>query len=247
MLTTAIHEARPSFMPLQERTQCRTCPARSKSVCAAAKADELDRLAGLVTPQQLMAGETLIEEGDEATHLFTVTSGSMKIYKLLPDGRRQITGFLFRGDFLGLAFRDTYTYSAEALTDAVVCRFPRRQFTGFVTERPALEHQLLTIASNELAAAQDQMLLLGRKTARERVASFLLGLVRRQEQLGHDGKAVRLTMTRSDIADYLGLTIETVSRTFTSLRAGGIIELDGTTLVRVLNRDRLAATAENAA
>jgi CRP/FNR family transcriptional regulator, anaerobic regulatory protein len=245
MLATAMKEAGPAYVPFPENARsCRNCPARAKSVCAGAAMDELDRLSGLVSPQQLMAGETLIDEGDKATHVFTITAGSIKIYKLLPDGRRQVTGFLFQGDFLGLAFNDTYTYSAEALTDATVCRFPRRQFDGFVDGRPAMERRLLTMASNELAAAQEQMMMLGRKTAQERVASFLLGLICRQERLGRDGKAIRLTMTRSDIADFLGLTTETVSRTFTGLRGEGLIELDGTTLVRVRDRDALRQIAE---
>ena len=193
----------------------------------------------------MAAGETFIDEGDNANHFFTITAGSVKVYKLLPDGRRQVTGFLFQGDFLGLAFNDTYTYSAEALTDATVCRFPRRQFEGFIEANPKMERRLLAMASNELAAAQEQMILLGRKTAQERLASFLLSLVQRQERLGHDGKAIRLTMTRTDIADFLGLTTETVSRTFTAFRAAGLIELDGTTLVRVLDRAGLTAIAEN--
>jgi CRP/FNR family transcriptional regulator len=164
----------------------------------------------------------------------------------LPDGRRQVTGFLFQGDFLGLAFDGSYTYSAEALTDATVCRFARRQFENFVDDHPDVERRLRAMASNELAAAQDQMVLLGRKTALERVASFLLGLIRRQEQLGRDGKAIRLTMTRNDIADYLGLTTETVSRTLTGLRHQGVIELDGNTLVRVRDRAWIKAIAQGA-
>ncbi len=248
MPTTAVHEIRPAFAPFAAKIQnCRNCPARNKAVCGAASAEALDRLAGLVSPQQLAAGETLIDEGDDATHLFTITAGSVKVYKLLPDGRRQVTGFLFQGDFLGLAFNETYTYSAEALTDATVCRFPRRQFDDFVSRHTAIERRLLAMASHELAAAQEQMVLLGRKTAQERVASFLLGLVRRQERLGRDGKAIRLTMTRTDIADYLGLTTETVSRTFTGFRAAGLIELDGTTLVRVLDRAALEEIGETAA
>jgi CRP/FNR family transcriptional regulator, anaerobic regulatory protein len=247
MLATAIGEARLTLTPLPQRAHsCRFCPARAKSACAAASVDDLDRLSGLVIPQQLMAGDTLIEEGDSASHVFTVTAGSMKIYKLLPDGRRQVTGFLFRGDFLGLAFNDCYTCSAEALTDTTVCRFARRAFEEFVQDRPIMERRLRTMASNELAAAQNQMVLLGRKSAQERVASFLLGLIRRQEGLGHDGKAIRLTMTRNDIADYLGLTTETVSRTFTALRGAGVIELDGTTLICVPDRARIEAIAENA-
>lgn len=245
MLAAETYEPRPTFVSFQGKTQnCRACPARNRTVCAAATSEALDRLAGLAASQQLMAGDALIEEGDEATHFYTITSGSIKIYKLLPDGRRQVTGFLFQGDFLGLSFNDNYTYSAEALTDTTVCRFARRQFDRFVENHPAIERRLLMMVSNELAAAQDQMVLLGRKTAQERVTSFLLGLIRRQERLGRDGKAIRLTMTRNDIADYVGLTTETVSRTFTTLRADGIIDLNGTTLVRVLDRARLQAIAE---
>jgi CRP/FNR family transcriptional regulator, anaerobic regulatory protein len=246
LATSALREAHPAvFAPTSTRApSCRTCPARAKTVCGAAPVEALDRLAGVALPQQLEAGETFLAEGDQATHFFAITAGSVKVFKLLPDGRRQVTGFLFQGDFLGLAFNDSYTYSAEALTDTTVCRMPRRQFEEVVEAYPAMERRLLMMASNELAAAQDQMVMLGRKTAQERVASFLLGLIRRQERLGRDGKAIRLTMTRTDIADYLGLTTETVSRTFTGIRGAGHIELDGTTLVRVLDRAALQLIAE---
>ena len=247
MLTTANQKARAAFVPFVEKAQnCRKCPARAKSVCAGLGIDGLDRLAGLVSQQLLMAGETLIQEGDEASHVFTISAGSMKIFKLLPDGRRQVTGFLFQGDFLGLAFDGSYTYSAAALTDTTLCRFAKRQFENLVDDHATMERRLRAMASNELAAAQDQMVLLGRKTAVERVASFLLGLIRRQERLGRDGKAVRLTMTRNDIADYLGLTIETVSRTMTGFRTDGVVELDGPTLVRVRDRARIEAIAQGA-
>lgn len=246
MLATTHHEAHPvALARLSARAQhCLTCPARRKTVCGAASAEALERLAGFSAPRHVAAGETFLTEGDPATHFFAVVAGSVKVFKLLPDGRRQVTGFLFQGGFLGLAFNDAYTYSAVALTDTTVCRMPRRQFESLIEAYPAMERRLLSMASNELAAAQEQMVLLGRKTAQERVASFLLGMIRRQEHLGRDGKAIRLTMTRADIADYLGLTTETVSRTFTGLRAAGYIELDGTTLVRVLDRPALQQIAE---
>lgn len=227
--------------------QCQHCAARNKAICGSASADAMEKLSGLVAPQRLAAGETFLNEGDDATHFFTITSGSVKVYKLLSNGRRQVTGFLQQGDFLGLAFNETYTYSAEALTDATLCRFSRRQFDSLLEAFPKMERRLLAIASNELAAAQEQMVMLGRKTAQERVASFLLGLSLRQERLGRDANAIRLTMTRTDIADYLGLTTETVSRTFTALRSEGCIELDGTTLVRVLDREALEDIAETVA
>jgi CRP/FNR family transcriptional regulator len=144
------------------------------------------------------------------------------LYKLLADGRRQVVGFLVPGDFLGLAFGRTYVHTAEAITPVAACRFPRARFMGLLEEFPALERDILSRTSNELAAAQRQMLLLGRKTARERLASFLVDLAERSDA---DGGPLELPMGRADIADHLGLTIETVSRTFTGLRREGVIDL----------------------
>jgi CRP/FNR family transcriptional regulator len=235
---------RTNPVPFAKSNPCVACPARRQSVCDAMRAEDLGRLASVAGQQRLSAGSTFLNEGDDATHFLNITSGSVKVYKLLPNGRRQITGFLFAGDLLGLAFNDTYTYSAETLTDVTLCRFPRRQFEGLVESFPKMEHRLLAMASHELAAAQEQMVLLGRKTAQERVASFLLGLARRKERLGKDVETLTLTMTRSDIADYLGLTIETVSRTFTALRKLGCIELDGAAVVKIVDRDALEELAE---
>jgi CRP/FNR family transcriptional regulator len=223
---------------------CQSCAARALSICGALQMADLGKLARMRAPQRLEPGETFLNEGDPATHFLNITEGAVKVYKLLPDGRRQITGFLFVGDLLGLAFNDTYTYSAEALTPVSLCRFPRRQLERLLEEFPAVERRLLAMASNELAAAQEQMVLLGRKTAQERFASFLLGLARREERLGRDGERVRLPMTRADIGDYLGLTTETVSRAFTNLRRRGCIALEGAGTVRLLDRDVLEELAD---
>ncbi|MGE0736580.1 MAG: cyclic nucleotide-binding domain-containing protein [Alphaproteobacteria bacterium] len=195
------------------------------SVCSALSDAELNRLDGIAAKSKFHAGETVFYEGDSADYLFNVTSGVVKVYKLLPDGRRQITGFLFSGDFLGLALHNTFTYSAEALDDVALCHFPRKPFERLLDEFPALEKRLLRSASNELAAAQDQMLLLGRKTARERLATFLLSMSERAVRRNESASNLRLPMGRADIGDYLGLTIETVSRTFTGLRKDGLIDL----------------------
>jgi len=204
---------------------CRACAVREMSVCSALTDAELNQLDGIAAKSTFRAGETIFVEGDGADYLFNVTSGVVKIYKLLPDGRRQITGFLFSGDFLGLALRNTFTYSAEALDEVALCRFPRKPFERLLDEFPALEKRLLRSASNELAAAQDQMLLLGRKTARERLATFLLNMSERAVRRGESASNLRLPMGRADIGDYLGLTIETVSRSFTTLRKEGLIGL----------------------
>jgi CRP/FNR family transcriptional regulator, anaerobic regulatory protein len=188
-------------------------------------------------------GRCFIEEGDPAEFFFNVTSGSAKLFKLLPDGRRQITGFASPGHFLGLAVSTTYSFSAEALEPMRICRFSRTKLKALLDDFPAMEKRLLEVASNELVAAQEQMLLLGRKTARERLASFLVSRSAMPTHcLGHQaGHAdnVLLPMTRHDIADYLGLTIETVSRTLTKLKAEGLIDIPSGNLVSIRRHDAL--------
>ncbi|MFA4951828.1 Crp/Fnr family transcriptional regulator [Brevundimonas sp.] len=222
---------------------CDHCGARALSVCASIDDADLSRLDALAHHIALEAGEVLFRQGDDARHVFNVTSGSVRIYKLLPDGRRQITGFLFAGDFLGLAAGQTYDFSAEALEPASACRFRKSEYRALIQETPALETALLDRAHHELAAAQNQILLLGRKTALERVCTFLLELP------GHDparpGPAgrVHLPMTRAEIADYLGLTIETVSRALTKLKTQGVIQLLSLSEVHILQPARLTVLA----
>jgi CRP/FNR family transcriptional regulator len=187
---------------------------------------------------------SIFDEADPAEYVYTITTGTVKVYKLLGDGRRQITGFLFAGDFLGLTHNEAYAYSAEALVPTRLCRFPRRRLEALLGEIPHLEQRLLAMASHELAAAQDQMMLLGRKSARERVVSFILMLSNSAMRHGRPGDSVFLPMSRSDIADYLGLTIETVSRTFTRLRKQGLIELLDEKRIRLSKRQALREIAD---
>jgi CRP/FNR family transcriptional regulator len=220
---------------------CEECEVRALAVCGALSAEELPRLAAIAVRRELKAGHTLFEEGDAAEEVFTLTSGMIKLYKLMSDGRRQITGFLVASDFLGLAFGRSYVYSAEAVVDSTVCRFRRSAFLKLLEDFPAMEKSLLDRTSTELAAAQEQILLLGRKSARERVASFLLGLCVRQH-IGQRG-SLRLPMSRIDIADFVGLTIETVSRTLSRLRREGVIDLPDTHRVVIASWGRLQQAA----
>ncbi len=220
---------------------CESCEVRDLAVCRVLSPEELRRFAALARHVTLESGATLFHEGDPATHVYSLTRGYLRLCKLLADGRRQITGFLVPGDFIGLAFADTYVYSAEALGPTRLCAFARTAFQDWLARTPHLEHELLGRARGELAAAQEQMLLLGRKSARERVASFLLAFARR---LGREpGETVPLPMTRTDIADYLGLTIETVSRTLSGLRREGLIELVGKNGYRIRHAAALEAVA----
>ena len=148
---------------------CASCGARAFSVCGRLGDEDLAKLDSIAERTALKAGEGLIRQGDPAGHVFNITSGSVRVYKLLPDGRRQITGFLFAGDFVGLATGEDYAFSAEAIEDATLCRFRKSDYRALIREAPALESALLERATHELAAAQNQMLLLGRKTAKERL------------------------------------------------------------------------------
>lgn len=222
---------------------CGRCDARHLSVCMGVEDQFLGQLAAVIKTVSLSSHGTLASEGDDADCFFNVTSGSVKLYKLLPDGRQQIIGFLFPGDFIGLAVRDTYAYTAESIGPATVCRFERRKFEVLLDRFPKMALRLRERASDELAVAQEQMLSLGRKSAKERVASFLLQLSERASRLGLPANPITLPMTRADIADYLGLSIETVSRTMTRLKTSHVITLGPGSEV-TLHRERLAEIGE---
>ncbi|MFO1070221.1 MAG: cyclic nucleotide-binding domain-containing protein [Geminicoccaceae bacterium] len=215
---------------------------RGVALCGVLDHEGLQKLSALAVDRRVGAGATLFQEGDPADDVFTITSGMLKLIKPMRDGRRQITGFMLPGDFLGLAFGRTYVYSAEAVSESHLCRFSRAEFVALMDRFPALEKGLLGRVSTELAAAQEQMLLLGRKTARERVATFLVSLCRRQG-VG-SGQKLELAMARSDLADYLGVRTETISRCLTALRKERMIELPDPDHVVVTSLPRLEQAAE---
>jgi CRP/FNR family transcriptional regulator len=177
-------------------------------------------------PAETLAGnEVLFWEGDPAAHLFEIVSGCLRLYKLMADGRRAITGFMFPGEILGVSFKDRYLFTAEAVTEVKLRRYPRAQMHASLARMPGLSREVLAMACDELSAAQDQMLLLGRKTAQERIASFLVTVAKRMSRDGAPAREIELPMARLDMADFLGLTIETVSRVLTKLKTEGLISL----------------------
>jgi len=236
----------PDLAAQQIAEPCGSCGARPLGVCAELNARELGRMALGSTRVCARAGETLFHEGDNNPFVFNIVEGALKLYRLMPDGRRQITGFLFRGDFLGLGSRGPAAFTAQALSPINTCRFRRGDFDQLLNEMPKLERRLVEMAGDELLAAQEQILLLGRKTARERLASFIVRAAERQQRLGEPTDRVRLPMTRLDIADYLGLTIETVSRTMTQFRTTGLIRLTAIDELIVLDPAALGALADGA-
>ena len=199
------------FYGIAAATQCSSCPVRPVSFCNAMSEPDLTQLAAIITRHRAEPLTTFVHEGALAEDAFNITGGIVRVSKLLPDGRQQITAFLAAGDFLGLTPGPNYRYSATALTAVTYCRFPRRKLDQLLLQYPELDHRLLGIAATELAAAEDQMLLLGRKSAVERLASFVLMLLRKGWSTGRSPSELWLPMTRYDIADYLGLTVFTVA------------------------------------
>ncbi|MCK0195314.1 helix-turn-helix domain-containing protein [Ancylobacter sp. 6x-1] len=202
---------------------------------AAEGAPSLSSLFARQPVERFEAGAAVFWEGDTAAHVFEVVDGVLRVFRMMNDGRRVITGFLYPGDLVGVSLERHYLYTAEAVTPVKLRRFARNRFQSEIHSSPELRPQLFAQLCDEMAAAQDQMVLLARKTAEERVASFLLVSARRLKSVA-GAPLVEIPMTRLDMADYLGLTIETVSRTMTRLTQRGVIEPNGrhTILVRKL-------------
>jgi CRP/FNR family transcriptional regulator len=204
---------------------CEQCVREYGGICASLESQDIERLARISHPRTFSAGQIILVEGANAEFFGTIMKGVVKLTKTLADGRQHIVGLLFPGDFLGRVFREENKYYAEAATNVELCCFPRVGFEKLLRECPGLEDCLFRLVLNELDACQEWMLLLGRKCAEERVASFLLMIARRAMSSADKNVQFLLPLARSDIADCLGLTIETVSRQITRLKSRNIIEL----------------------
>jgi len=189
--------------------------------------------------------EDLFLEGDDASHLVEVLEGVVCAYRLLPDGQRHVVSFYFPGDLLGYCCLGTHAFSAQALTAVKVRRIPRTVVERMVEHRPDFARKLLELAARELTAARDHLLCLASKSADAKMAAFLLALSRRNCDAGQDKTRVVLPMTRVDIGDYLGLTIETVSRTLSKMKRAGVIALPRTSVVLIQDMDELEAIADH--
>ncbi|GAU84531.1 transcriptional regulator of Crp/Fnr family [Bosea sp. BIWAKO-01] len=221
---------------------CLACKVRLASVCASLSVEELEELDALSHHTSFDAKETVFVQDHPAHSVYNIIEGMVRLYKLLPDGRRQIIGFALPGDFLGLAMRDAFGFSADAVDSVSACAFSRSAYASLVNAKPHLLRRLHEFATHELTLAQEQMMLLGRRSAEERVICFLLTMRDRWAKLGKPSVTVPLPMSRQDIADFLGLTIETVSRTFTKLAKDKTILIvpDG---VRLLNTGHMEMVA----
>lgn len=206
--------------------------------------DPLERQMVSGPVRTIEAKEHIFREGDAVSHVYKVEVGHVCIYKTLSDGRRQVIDFAYPGDLIGLGSLGNHESNAQATTRTRLRFIPIATLRQAVRTDGALGLKLYEAMSRELSASRELLFTVSQRTAGERVASFLLALSRRQERNGQDACEFVLPMTRSDIADFLGLTIETVSRTFTKLRGDGLIDLAQCVLVKITDMERLAELAE---
>jgi CRP/FNR family transcriptional regulator len=229
--------------------RCDHCTVRDQAVCGALDKAQIKKLAQIARRKIIARGQTIISDEEPVDFYANIISGAVKLTKTLPDGRQQIVALLFAPDFFGRAYSKNNPYTAEAATDVEICIFPKAAFERVVSEHPGLQQRLFKRSLDELDAARDWMLLLGRKDAEEKVASLLYMLARRGLMAGCQHKnppsisKFDLQLTRAEIADYLALTIETVSRQITRLKVRNVIEIGSRGFVLVKDMAKLASTA----
>ncbi|GAA0280841.1 Crp/Fnr family transcriptional regulator FnrL [Alteraurantiacibacter aestuarii] len=230
-------------------SSCDTCVVRNRAICAALDNHEIEALNGIGRQRQLQAGDPLIWEGEDSMLVANVIDGILKLTNCTEDGREQIVGVVYPADFIGRPFGAKSHHSVTALTDAKVCLFARSDFDRFASDHPALEHKLLKRTLDELDRTRAWMLLLARKSAEEKVATFLLDMSERlvdtacESPQGGPMDHFELPFSRQQIGDVLGLTIETVSRQMTRMKRDGILDLPTRRTVRICDRAALEAMA----
>lgn len=223
----------------------RFAPAPSPMLPAATLENEIDfsPVAEAAREVKIEANHTIYFEGDEAQYCYKVVSGTVRLSKITDDGRRQIAAFVGRGGFFGWTGSDAHNYAAEAVTNVVLARYSCARIDEAVATNPKFGRRLLGHITSQLLAAQEHLLVLGRKTAGERLATFLLDLVCRGQEKAPQKCRVVLPMSRGDIADYLGLTVETVSRALASLRAARVITVPTPETIDIADAEALRGYA----
>jgi CRP/FNR family transcriptional regulator, anaerobic regulatory protein len=237
----------PTLDTLSLSHDCGDCPIRHRAVCARCEGDELQRLEQMKYYRSFQAGQTVIWSGDRVDFVASVVTGVATLSQTMEDGRRQMVGLLLPSDFVGRPGRDTVAYDVTAATDLVMCCFRKKPFEEMMLATPHVGQRLLEMTLDELDSAREWMLLLGRKTAREKIASLLSIIARRDASLSLKQASGRLVfdlpLTREEMADYLGLTLETVSRQISALRKDKVISLDGKRHVTIEDFDALQEAA----
>ncbi|WP_147651938.1 fumarate/nitrate reduction transcriptional regulator Fnr [Vulcaniibacterium gelatinicum] len=223
--------AEPNVLDLNRlRRGCAHCSLQQLCLPAGIGADELQRLDDIVRRRRpVTAGDRLFRIGDPLTAVYVARDGAFKTVTITEEGEEQVLGFHLPGELIGLdaLAADQHRCEAIALTTANVCEVPFDQLSSVAAQVPGLQQQLLRVIGQSVGRDQDHMAVLQRRQAGERIAAFLHGLSERFRHLGQSGTQFRLPMSREDIARYLGLALETVSRGFTRLQEDGVIAVTG--------------------
>jgi len=208
-----------------EITRCSDCRIRSYSFCRCLLEGQLKEFSKVSCEKNFKDKQNIFLQQDEATSLYNITEGNVKIYQLLDDGRIQIIGFLYPGDFFGSYKNGKYNYSADSIGDVRTCVFEQKKLDDYLERNVTLAKELLNQTSHELTLAQDRMSVLGKLDAIERLSKFILNISLQRKRIGWQNNPISIPMSRQDIADYLGLTIETVSREISKLKSTNIIKV----------------------
>lgn len=230
-----------------ERDGCGACPIRHRAICARCDDDELAVLESMKSYTSFEAGQPIIWRGDDLTHFSSIVEGIAALSRTLEDGRTQMVGLLLPSDFIGRPGREMVDFDVTAVSKVTLCRFERRPFERLVDEVPHISQRVMEMALDELNAAREWMVLLGRKTAREKIATFIEMIVRRDSVPLHNAGAHTLPLTREEIANFLGLTLETVSRQLSQMKKEGIIAFQDRRSFAITDLQALhAATGDDA-
>ncbi len=208
---------------------CKSCSLHDLCLPMGIPEHDLSHLEHIVKPRRpLQRGEHLYRPGDNLASVYAVRAGSIKTYTLTDDGQEQVIGFHLPGEVLGLdaICDDVHPCAARALETTSVCELPFERLAEIAAEIPGLQHQLYRLMSRSLRSDEHFMTLLGKKASDQRLAAFLLGLSQRFSDRGYSRLEFNLSMSRSDIANYLGLAVETVSRLFTRFQSADIIDVN---------------------
>jgi CRP/FNR family transcriptional regulator, anaerobic regulatory protein len=227
--------------------RCDTCQVSREGICSALDSEARAQLLQMSRRKTVSAHHVIFRDGDEADHYFNIISGIVKLVKTLADGQQHIVGLIYPPGFMGQTLNTRHSYSAESATQAELCCYPRAPFDAFLKSHPELERQIFIMTVRELDICRDWTLLLGRKCSYERVAGFLLMMARRLPQTasaGVNSAHFELPFTRAEMADYLGLTLETVSRQFSLLKRERLIALPSSRDITIPDIRLLAAVAQ---
>lgn len=241
MVIRAVGRYGHAMLDLQSRPKCSECPIRHRAVCARCDDDELLMLEQIKTYKTFKAGDQVLWRGDGLTYVASVVAGVASLGKTMEDGRTQMVGLLLPSDFIGRPGREAIDFDVVAVTDVTLCCFHRKPFEALIETTPHIAQRLMEMALDELDAARDWMLLLGRKTAREKIATFIEMLVRRQRLTIDDAtdQELVLPLTLHEIANYLGLTLETVSRQLGAMKKERIVQFVDRRRFRVTDLEAL--------